>query len=357
MEMFLAVLLGVVASDAPVVSNPGFEQVREQQVSEQTAQAREQTGQAQGWGLLPQGWHLCYLPNEEHLVRYETKAGEGQESRALLITVADDHPDKLVCYNATQDVPCFIAGKSYRVSARVKTSGLHNMPFICVQCLDSSGSKFVGFAGTPKRALDADIEQWERIETKITVPEGTATFRLRVGISSEGNAGGTAMIDDVEVVETSAGTALSNQFQSESPHRIPLAVLDVAKVFKEARDFNQKMQSMKLEIASFDRTVKASRREQSDSLPPDLKAFAVAKKDTFLSDEAQAYAETYRAIENAVQRICRERDIGLVIRATTEPMDPKDRSSVLQGVNRPIVYTAVPDLTADVIAALNKSSQ
>ena len=30
MEMFLAVLLGVVASDAPVVSNPGFEQVREQ---------------------------------------------------------------------------------------------------------------------------------------------------------------------------------------------------------------------------------------------------------------------------------------------------------------------------------------
>jgi Skp family chaperone for outer membrane proteins len=82
-----------------------------------------------------------------------------------------------------------------------------------------------------------------------------------------------------------------------------------------------------------------------------------AKKADFLSDEALVYAETYREIENAVQSICRERDIGLVIRATTEPMDPKDRSSVLQGVNRPIVYTAVPDLTADVIAALNKSSQ
>ena len=73
--------------------------------------------------------------------------------------------------------------------------------------------------------------------------------------------------------------------------------------------------------------------------------------------EALAYAETYRAIENAVQRICRERDIGVVIRATSDSMDSKDRSSVLQAVNRPVVYTAVPDLTADVIAALNKSSQ
>jgi hypothetical protein len=182
MEMFLAVLLGVVASDAAVVSNPGFEQVSKQ-------------------GGQPQGWHLCYLPGESHLVRYETKLDEEDESRALFITVADEHPDKVVCYNATQDVTGFSAGKSYRVSARVKTSGVHNAPFICVQCLDPSGSKFMGFAGTPKRALDADIEQWERIETTVLVPEGTATFRLRVGIASEGNKGGTAMVDDVEVVE------------------------------------------------------------------------------------------------------------------------------------------------------------
>jgi hypothetical protein len=195
MEMVLAVLLGVVATDAPLVSNPGFDEVR------------EQTRLPEGWGLLPQGWHLCYLPNEQHLVRYETKVDEktkvdgGQESRALFITVAGDHPDKVVAYNATQDVPGFVAGKSYRVSAKVRTQGLRNMPFICVQCLDSSKSKFVGFAGTPKRALQADIEQWERIETTVLVPEGTAAFRLRVGIPSEGNAGGTAMIDDIEVVE------------------------------------------------------------------------------------------------------------------------------------------------------------
>ncbi len=189
MEMFLAVLLGVVATDAPVVSNPGFEQVR------------EQTGLPEGWRGLPQGWHCSYLPNEAHLVRYETEASEGQESRVLRITVEEDHPDKRIHYNATQDVPGFIAGKSYRVSAKVRTQGLRTAPFICVQCLDSSKSKFVGFAGTPERALTTDIEQWERVETKITVPEGTATFRLRVGITDDGNEGGTVMIDGVEVVE------------------------------------------------------------------------------------------------------------------------------------------------------------
>jgi len=191
MEMVLAVLLSVVATDAPVpvVSNPGFEQVR------------EQSGFPEVWGLQPQGWHLCHLPNEQHLVRYETKASDGQESKALLITVADDHPDKVVAYNAMQDVPGFVAGKSYRVSAKVRTQGLRNMPFICAQCLDSTKAKFVGFAGTPKRALQADIQEWERIETTILVPEGTATFRLRVGVASEGNAGGTAMIDDIEVIE------------------------------------------------------------------------------------------------------------------------------------------------------------
>jgi hypothetical protein len=206
MEMFLAVLLAVVAADAPVVSNPGFEQVR------------EQTGLPKSWRDLPQGWHCTSLPNEVRLVCYETTVGEGQESRALQITVAADHPDTKVAYNATQDVKGFVAGKSYRVSAKVRTQGLGNLPMICVQCLDPSGSKFVAFARSPGRALNADIQEWERIETTILVPEGTAIFRLRVGIPSEGNAGGTAMIDDVEVVEARAATVASSEGDQEPAH-------------------------------------------------------------------------------------------------------------------------------------------
>jgi hypothetical protein len=188
MEMFLAALISVVATDAPAVSNPGFEQVR------------QQAPVPDGWADLPHGWHCSHLPDLAHLVRYETKVCEGQESRALLITIAEDHPEKRIHYNVMQDVPNFLAGKSYRVSAKVRTQGLRTAPFICVQCLDSSKSKFVGFAGIPERALTADIDQWERIETKITVPEGTATFRIRAGVTDDGNEGGTAIIDDIEVI-------------------------------------------------------------------------------------------------------------------------------------------------------------
>jgi hypothetical protein len=152
-----------------------------------------------------------------------------------------------------------------------------------------------------------------------------------------------------------AWTALSGERDQESPHRIPLAVIDVAKVFKEVRPFNDKMQHMKIEVADYDRNVRARRSEHSDQLSPGLKAEVEAKKATFLSDEALVYANTYREIEKVVESICRERDIGIVIRFSSDPMNSNDRTSVLQAVNRPVVYTAVPDLTADVVTALNKS--
>jgi hypothetical protein len=146
-----------------------------------------------------------------------------------------------------------------------------------------------------------------------------------------------------------------NDVSQASVHRVPIAIVDVAKIFKEARDFNQKMQSIKLQFADFDRAIKTRSAEnppQSTSVDAEVKE----KRAAFLSEEAQVYAETYRAIEKAVQGICRERDIGIVIRVSTDSMDANDRSSVLQTVNRPVVYTATPDLTADVIAALNKIS-
>jgi hypothetical protein len=157
------------------------------------------------------------------------------------------------------------------------------------------------------------------------------------------------------VASDGPGVSDSNDLVQASGHRIPVAIVDVAKVFKEARDFNQKMQSIKLQISDFESGIKTKRGENSQP-SPDLDAEIKEKKAAFLSDEAQAYAKTYRAIEKAVQGICRERGIGVVIRASTETMDSSDRSSVLQAVNRPVVYTAAPGLTADVIAALNKSS-
>ena len=106
-----------------------------------------------------------------------------------------------MAYNAHQDVTGFIAGKTYRVSANVQTKGLRTLPMIVVQCLDASGKNCLTIARSPERKLDSDLDQWERVQTDVTVPEGTSIFRLRIGIPSDGNAGGVALIDDITITE------------------------------------------------------------------------------------------------------------------------------------------------------------
>jgi hypothetical protein len=183
MEILFAALLGIVATDAPTVANPGFEELS------------QRTG-------LPLGWSFTSLPGQANLVRYEARAPRaGQKSQALAITVAGDHPEKEVAYNAHQDVLGIVAGKKYRVSAKVRTQGLRTLPMVVVQCLDETGTKHLLIARSAERALAGDVKDWERVETEVTVPEGTVTFRLRIGVPAAGNAGGTALIDDIQVVE------------------------------------------------------------------------------------------------------------------------------------------------------------
>jgi Skp family chaperone for outer membrane proteins len=158
-----------------------------------------------------------------------------------------------------------------------------------------------------------------------------------------------------------------------APHGIPVALVDIAKVFKQAREFNAQMNRMKVEIETFDRDIRGRQAdieklrprttgsapssgeetERAAKLTADLQAEINAKRQVFLAEEARVYADTYKAIQDVVDRICRTRDVGVLLRYTSDPIDPADRNSVLQGVNRPVVYSAVPDLTKDIVAALN----
>ena len=184
MELLLAVFCALAIAGKPEIGNPGFEEVD------------QRTG-------MPTEWNLTYLPDGRTHVRYETKAimrGD-QPTNALSITVAADHPSRNVAYNVHQELKGLVSGKSYRVAASVQTRGLTTKPMVVVQCLDASGSKHVGFSRSPEQKLTRDLEQWECITTELTVPEGTSTVVLRIGIPSHGNAGGTAIIDDVSIVE------------------------------------------------------------------------------------------------------------------------------------------------------------
>lgn len=181
MGLLFTIVLGLAISGDSAVANGGFEQ---------TDQFTE----------MPSGWSFTSIPGKQDLVRYGTKS-IGTNDRALYISVAADHPAEGVAYNAYQDLKRLVAGKTYRVSAKVRSQRLTTLPMIVVQCLGKQETKHLGLARSAERQLSGDLVEWQRIETEITVPDGTAVVRLRVGITAEGNAGGTAVIDEVAVVE------------------------------------------------------------------------------------------------------------------------------------------------------------
>jgi Skp family chaperone for outer membrane proteins len=88
-------------------------------------------------------------------------------------------------------------------------------------------------------------------------------------------------------------------------------------------------------------------------LKADLSADVAIKRQFFLNEEARLYFDIYQSVAETVERLAKARDIGLVLRFNDDEMNPSKRESVLQGVNRAIVYRAVPDLTDAVLKELN----
>ncbi len=184
MEVLLTIVLGLAINSDSAVINGGFEQ------------KDPLTG-------MPSGWSFTSLPGKQNLVCYGTESigANDKENRALVISVAEGHPAERIAYNAHQSLKRLVAGKTYRVSANVRTKGLTTLPMIVVQCLDKTGTKYLGFARSAERKLSGDLIEWERVTTDITIPDGTTVARLRIGIPAEGNAGGKAVIDEVVVDE------------------------------------------------------------------------------------------------------------------------------------------------------------
>ena len=79
------------------------------------------------------------------------------------------------------------------------------------------------------------------------------------------------------------------------------------------------------------------------------------KRKEFLEREAYVYYRVYENVAAAIQQFAEQNSIELVLRYSGEQMDPANRQSVLQGVNRPIVYHRDLDITREVLDRLNRA--
>lgn len=155
-------------------------------------------------------------------------------------------------------------------------------------------------------------------------------------------------------------TTIAQQQQQQS-NPVPIVVVDLSKVFEQHPTFKTQMERIKAEV----KTTEAGFQQQGEAIKKRLQqlqqlkstsaeyktleaeialgqgqvqADLALKRKEFLEREAKVYYATYMQVKKEIQTFSEANRIGLVLRYSSEKMDPSNRQSVMQGVNQPIVY-------------------
>ena len=155
-----------------------------------------------------------------------------------------------------------------------------------------------------------------------------------------------------------------------------VAVLDVAKVFKENAAFDSRMKAIKAEadqlktqIQGEQQTIKEAamgvsqyeagttqRNEMEAKIEQDQAALRTRARQAeaqLLNREAKIYYDTYQQLQAVVGQLAEANNIALVLRFDGEPIDATNRGEVIKGVNRSVVYFSKIDLTNLVMQAMD----
>ncbi|ADB17855.1 outer membrane chaperone Skp (OmpH) [Pirellula staleyi DSM 6068] len=158
-----------------------------------------------------------------------------------------------------------------------------------------------------------------------------------------------------------------------------VAVIDVAHIFKNHTRFNGMMMDIKKDIEDFEAIVRNEQKkfnamreelvqfkpssieykqkeEELARVQADLQVKVGIKRKEFLEQEAAVYYRVYREVEQAVGVFAQRNRIGLVLRYNGDDIKQEDRASVLQGVNRAVVYQMNLDITEFVLQMLNANA-
>lgn len=159
----------------------------------------------------------------------------------------------------------------------------------------------------------------------------------------------------------------------------PVAVIDMNKVFKSHAGFKAAMDKMKGEVQTFEtglrqrheKLQKAQQALRASQFKPGTPNFVKEerriadeaaqvqvdtqlKKQEFLQRESKAYFTVYQQIQGAIAGYAQQNRISIVLRYSSEKMDPTNQQSVLAGVNNPIVYQQSQDITQVIIDRLGR---
>jgi outer membrane protein len=158
-----------------------------------------------------------------------------------------------------------------------------------------------------------------------------------------------------------------------------LALIDITRIFKTHARFKQMMEDMKQAVQAAEARVKAERiaidkliqealpalnkgtkdyadmEEQIANRQAKLAVDVNRQKGEFLQRESMIYHQVYQEILQATDYFCKQRGIDMVLRFNGEPVDVQRPDSVLNFINRPVVwYDPGLDITEFVLQDVNR---
>lgn len=155
-----------------------------------------------------------------------------------------------------------------------------------------------------------------------------------------------------------------------------VVVVDMGRIFREHTAFKNAINSLQKEVEAFKGTIQQDRttiqtesetlvamdkstpafkakEESLAKLAAEMQVNHKIKNREFMEREAKVYYQTYVQVLNTIQSFCRQNNVTLVIRFTSDPIDASNRTSVLAGVNNIVVYQDRRDITATIIETIN----
>jgi Skp family chaperone for outer membrane proteins len=158
-----------------------------------------------------------------------------------------------------------------------------------------------------------------------------------------------------------------------------VAILDVAKVFKNYPPHEEKMSAIKQEADKLKAEIQTAQDKiRQDAMPlqdlepgtaernqleaeleqrqASLRVQARQSEQDLLNREAKIYYDTYQEMQRVVAGLAQKHSISLVLRFDSSEFDSTNRAEVIKGVNREVVFHQRLDLTKMVIQGMNGAS-
>lgn len=154
-------------------------------------------------------------------------------------------------------------------------------------------------------------------------------------------------------------------------------VLDIAAVFENHQGFKARREELRRDQQEFESYMRSARKaavaeaEAQKSfeagspefkkhqltlvnMQADMQVKAQLKASEMRERDARIYFEAYREIQEQVSQYSQQRGIVAVLRFDSRAIDPAQPESVVEGLNRPVVYQDGLDITREIIDRVNR---